>query len=578
MSLGSVISWLYSLSCKFFAVATLPTLLGAFCAVASQVLMAVAAFLPLKALTLAVKDTRSVQLWYGHAIEGRMAIMLLCLAAFACYGLHLLCKRQLERCVIEGARTSMWHAHKLALFEKQDSIAETGYRRFSLGLASLVISLMCLAALAWSHRPLLWGMLGFTLVVLLVALPLALRSTRARRLLDSRLEQVLEAVAGLGLVCSFSYLIVQFIDSGEAVMVGVGSLIVVRQYFRNLTALLRAAVELYRKRLQLTALFFDHQVLIEERDSEDFWHQFEPAQRRAWVDDAVRRLLGARCVVGAIRWVPSGAIDLVALEVEATFDNRSQQLCLRLFNSTRASQARHEAALLTEGVELPRSGFLGALQARGGFHCHVFDVSGFQQVDGKPLAACMASLRGQLLCLAPPAGLVLTYGRSKSYLWQRLAPEMAVRLRRVLGPGYHDAQLRVFEAQLEHIVGQLRRLPLALAQPGMGKGNVYRNAEGQASLCAWDYWVLETVGYGWPADTDEQLDQLAAALTEAVRQRPDLSRKAIPHARMCALLAAFEQRYLRQDYSAALQLLARAVDQFECRQYAEGLPEGQIGR
>lgn len=554
--------WLLSLGRKFLAVATWPTLFAVCAAVTSQVLVAVASFLPFKALALAVRDSSSVHLWHAEHIERRLLIGLLCLLAFACYAVHLFCQRQLEKSVSHGAQTLMQHTRKLGLFDKQESIAESGYRRFALGGASLLIALICLAVLAGWNRPLLWGVLAYT-GALLLALPLALRSEGCRQWLDDRLEQVLEAAGGLGFVSSFVYLVVEFIGTQHALMVGVGSLIVVRQFFRSLVALLRAGVELWRKRLQLTALFFQHQVLIEQGDSEDFWQLFEPARRQVEIEEGLQRLFAAPLTVQRINWLPSGSVDVVALAVEASVGGQLHSLCLRLFNLSRLRLARHEATLLSAGLDLPRHGFLGALQLRSGFPCHVFEMAGFRQVDGKALTSAMTQLRRQLLYREPPAELVSTYGRSKSYLWQRLNAGMALRLRHVLGATCHDAALACFEAELDSMCAQLRRLPLAIAQPGMGKGNVLSNERGQALLCSWDRWLLDSVGYAWPADSDERLEQLEAALHDAAGQRKDLSPTLFPLARLCALLAAFEHHYQRQDYSAALQLLARAMDVYQ---------------
>lgn len=560
MNTDSMLSWFWSLGRRFLSVATRATLLGAFCAVTSQVLVAVASFLPFKALSLAIRDVSPLHLWHVEHIERRVFILVLCLLAFACYTVHLLCLRRLESCVSQGTQVLLQRTGKLVVFDKQQSIAENGYRRFSMGLASALIALMCMTVLADWNRALFWDMLAYTALLLLVALPLALRSAKARRLLDDRLERVLEAVSGLGFVSSFIYLVVEIIDNQHVLMIGVGSLIVVRQYFRNLTRLLRAGTELWRKRMQLSALFFHHQVLIPDSEANDFWGLFEPSQRQANVAEVVRHLLGSDALVMRTNWVASGAVDTVALVVEAAVGQLNHSLCLRFFSHSRSSLARHEMALLSNGMPLPPTGFLGGLVLSGGFHCHVFNVTGFRQLDGQPLLEAMTQVRRQLLCRQPPMELVSTCARSKSYLWQRLRVDMAVRLRHVLGPTCHDEQLQVFETELDGIVQLLRRLPSGIAQPGMGKGTVWGGDGSRALLCSWDYWVLESLGFGWPADTDERLDELQAAMVDAARQRKDLPGEILPIARLCALLGAFEYSYLRQDYSTAVQLLSRAMD------------------
>jgi hypothetical protein len=559
MKIDGVLSWLLALARRFFTVAPRPTLLGACCSVASQVLMAVAAFLPFKALSLAVHDVKAPHLWQAEHIERRVLIIGLCLLAFGCYALHLLCKRHLDRCVSEGAQTLMQRTRKLGLFDKQDSIAEDGYRRFSLGLASLAIGVLCLAMLAGWNRPLLWGVLAYMGLALLVVLPLARRYTWGQQLLEHRLDQVLETLGGLGFISSFVYLVVEFIGTQHALMIGVGSLIVVRQYFRSLTVLLRAGVELWRKRLQLSALFFHHQVLIEDTEADDFWQLFAPPQRDAQMREALQQVLGQECAVDTIAWQPSGTSDVVSLVVTARVQQQTRTLCLRVFNHTRVGLAQHEAALLCAGLDLPPSGFIGALYLRSGFHCHAFDITGYHAVEGKELVAATTQLRRQLLYREPPAELVSTYGRSKSYLWQRLSADMAIRLGHLLGRGEHDACLLQFATQLPAIVAQLRRLPLGFAQPGMGKHSVLCNDRDRALLCSWDRWLLDSLGYDWPADNDARLDQLHAALVDAAAQRSDLPLAVIPVARLCALLGAFEQRYQRQDYQVAVQLLMRAM-------------------
>jgi hypothetical protein len=557
---ANIVRWVLALGGKFLRIVPGTTAVAVTATLASQLAMLAASLLPLKVLMLL--GSSGIPAYFPEFLAGfdrNVLVVTLSIAAGICYLLHLLAEQGVRIGADRGAQRLLAHERKMILFDDQDEFAARSYRRYAYALACSVFVLLAFALLTVVYP-------GFALLVAVyipfAALVLAIGrrcSPRLAERLRSGRKPVFAVAAGIGFLCGFVWLVVDFMGgSPPGLLSALIGLLLLRQLFSRASD---AAVEignLYGQRVNLNALFFHRQVLLRAADEvEGIWSLFEPARRGEWAGSVLNELADVSPTASiSTRWQQTGIRNVLALEAGISGDDRSAWL-LRLFDQNCNALAVHEATLLgaMPAGSLPAPVFLGATRV-GDFHCHGFLCSGLRRVPPAEVGAVASSVTKQLLEVEPPPDLAARYERSHPYLWQRIDRRACARLFLPAERPEQREAVTALDSSWDELCAILRALPLVFINPELNAETLRYDGEGMPSAVYWGRWSLDPLGAAWPVH-DKGLADLAASLETAIESghRSALKSVSAAQARLAARVYALEQLLTRQQYAQAVDLI-----------------------
>ena len=549
--------WSLSLGNKLRKEVPMATAVGVFATLTSQASMLLAFFLPLKVIIMLGSDRPSrFTLPQLQGLDHQSMIMLLSMAAVFFYGLHLLATRVVKLAASRGAEQLLTRTGKLVLFENQDEIAGSAYKQFTTALAGGVFVLLSLLVLLWLYPLIPLLLLAYTGLASLLLL-LGGRHPGLRDQLENNLETWLPIATTIGFLLAFALLVSDFlIDQPPPLTPSILALLLTRQLSKRSQTAIASLAKLTRKRVQIDALFFNRQVMLKDSPQDKtIWPLLLPEQRGKWVPQMLASTLGEECGSPLlIRWWPLGESNVVALHCE--FPDGPAML-IKLFDSTRTTQAVHEATLLSDACPgIPAPVWRGMAEIQG-FHCHIFELPDCVQSPGTDTGTSLWGVRTDLLQSEPPAELVARYARSHPVIGQRLNNKLLRRLMIATDPHTEPALVQASQ-RLDSWREHLRSMPLAFVLP-FEQRNMLEDGSGKVFLLHWGEWALEPCGFGWPSESAEH-EELQQALDAAKRVRSDLAPISVDHLLLTALSSTFERSLLDQQYDAALALLVPIND------------------
>lgn len=549
--------WLLPLGGKFFRVAPGPTLFVILATLASQVSMLLASLLPLKVLILVGSEGVPSYLSQDFIPLNRDALILaLCIATPAFYFLHLALEKLVLRASNLGAVRLLAQSRKIVLFENQEELAASSYRRYAGGLANAVFIACVWLALAFFFPPLCLLLVGYT-AASIVCIGLAHKNSKAlRERIDENLTSLVRVLTALGFMLAFLVLVLQFLSgAAEGFLLAIISLLLTRQAFNQTNQLASVIVNLYRNRRKLNALFFSYHTLSQVNDKQtEFWSLFAQSTRESWLRPLLLEHLALTSKQLDIHWHQTGMHDLVALEVSAL--NSEGELLgrylLRFYGKSPSFIASHEATLLFDesSEHLPALPLLAAGQV-GRWPCHIYSMPegcAFT-APAKHIVSCLTAL----MAFEPPEDLAARYARSHPMLWQRLDTFLIERLTMLAGDD-NWSQVRNLEEHLPSMLASIQGLPLVVVNPDISGNTLMQGPEGKLWITHWARWTLEPLGSGWPLDK-ESLTSLPRELQRASERRPALQSVDAQAVKLAALLFKFDELCTRQLYLDALALI-----------------------
>ncbi|BFM20124.1 hypothetical protein [Gilvimarinus japonicus] len=554
--------WLGSLGAKFFRVAPGPTLFVIPATLVSQVSMLLASLLPLKVLILIGSDGVPRYLSQDFIqLDRDTLIISLCIATPAFYLLHLASERLIHWASNLGAKRLLAQSKKIVLFENQDDLAASSYRRYAGGLANTVFIACVWVALGFVFPSLCILVISYTVLCLLgIGLAYKVNSTLRQRIEDN-LTSLVPILTAVGFLMAFLLLVVEFLSgAAQGFLFAIISVLLARQAFNRKKQLVAAIIALYTNRRKLNALFFKGHALTQADDQQmEFWTLFAPQAREGWLRELLIEQLSITPERLRINWHQTGVNDLVALEIEAhdSEDTLLGRYLIRLYGRTPSLLASHEATLLLDDTSehLPALPLLATGQV-GKWHCHILSLpSGFVSVNP------IKHLKHYLTALweyTPPEDLAARYARSHPMLWQRLDASVIERL--YMAADNDDRPLvRELEERLPTMLATLKTLPLVVVNPSITVNTLLQNAEGELRVTYWGNWRLEPLGIGWPLGK-KSLADLPRGLQRAGEQRPELKSVDAQAVVLAALLFKFDEMCNKQLYQDALALIPQLLE------------------
>ncbi|MCK2042179.1 hypothetical protein KZO83_05710 [Chromohalobacter sp. TMW 2.2308] len=565
----TVLRWSLSIGNKFFRVVPAETILVIVATLVSQVTILLAFLLPLKILILL--GSTGVPRYFPSFFEGighDLLVVLLSFAAIVFYFIYHLAEKVVALSADRGSKVLLERNQKIALFDNQEEVASRGYQRYSRSLAGSVFLLLVALALIWLYPELLAVLVGFSVMVFLFFAVTYENNEGMKGSLDDAPGRVVNTATGMGFLLTFGFMVAQFL-MGEppSLLVAIISLILMRQGFSRLTALVNDLKGLYTQRFKLNALFFHGHVLINEskRHENNFWSLLDSSQREQWLVDILKSVVVQPISKLDIEWWQLGGQDIACLRV-CGFDDGMSKISdhmIKVFNTNRKSLAKHEATLLSVATGLPALS-LTYVDEVGGLHCHVFEWEPVKKIPKKQLNVAKQKMVEKLLSVEPAQTLVSQFKRSRPPIWQRVDSSLIARLLTVaemLSPK-HVRNVERFGEKLPLIMNRLRELPLTIINPEFGPETFLETEEkGELVLAHWGRWSLEPVGANWPVEP-KLIENIAVALESAKTQRVALHDVGEKDLCLSALVFSLERFYARQAYVSAIKMIPRILSYF----------------
>lgn len=560
-ALSASFGWLWSLGCNFFRVAPIPTLFVIPATLVSQISMMLAFLLPLKVLILIGSDGLPRYLVHSSfQIDREALIVALCIATPGFYLLHLAMEKVVHWVSNRGAKRLLKQGRKIVLFENQDDIAASSYRRYADALANAVFIICVWITLAIFFPPMCYLLVGYT-AFCVIGVGLVHKSSEAlRQRIDDGLTSLVPILTALGFMLAFLLLVLHFLSgASQGFLLAIISLLLARQAFQRSNRVVSAIVNLYNNRRKLNALFFtDHTLSKVDEKQLEFWSLFAAETRETWLRPLLLEQLAIDPANLTVKWHQTGANEVVALEVEAydLADKLVGRYLVRVYGKSPSLLARHEAALLLDesSAHLPALSLLAAGQV-GKWPCHIFSLpEGCTAAAPAKHANCYLTM---LMAFEPPEDLAARYARSHPLLWQRLDTTVIERLKMAADDDTRPL-VRSLEQQLPTMLETVRNLPLMMVNPSINPNTLLQDAKEQLWVTEWGRWTLEPLGSDWPA-APKSLDSLPEALQAASDQRPALQLVKAQDVTLAALLYQLDRLCTQQLYLDALALIPRLL-------------------
>lgn len=569
--LTSALRWGGALGARFLGVAPLATLGIVAMTLVSQLAMLLALFLPLKVVILLGSEGMpgyfppALAAWDREWLIGALSG-----AALGCFLLHRLAEWLIGKATEGAVARLLATSAKLALFDHQEEVAAGAYRRYSRVLAGMAFVVLAATLVLWAYP----AMGGLVLAYALLSGG-ALSAWYRRR--APRPEGALAASLGLagsgGFFLAFAFLVVDFVFwTPPGVLNAILALLLVRQVTTRLTSLVTDLYRLHAQRTRLDALFFHGKVLMPAAASGEergIWSLLEPTRREAWIARWLAEVSDEEASITRVRWLPSGTANVAALLVEVA--GQASPWLVRLHETNRHALARHEATLAGEAPQhLPQPALAGVTLVDR-YECLLYRLPpGEMPLDGRAREA-LAGARERLLEATPGRALIERFLGSRPALWQRLTPAVVSRLEVAANSAEDRDRLLRLRRELPELRGALAAMPLTFVNPDLSAETLWLDGDMRPWALNWGRWGLEPVGAGWPLHKGWP-ERLAAALSQAARQRPELAGIERPRVELAALAHAMEAHYLRQRYSQALQLLPDLLDALDTCRLVRELP------
>lgn len=555
--------WSAAVLKKFFKLVPLPTLTLVLLTLVSQFSRMLAFFLPLKVIIL-IGSTGTPRYFPDSwaAFDRDFLVIGLSLATVFFYAISLSSERLLSFMAERGAAGVVAGTHKLVLFTNQDEVASQSYQKLASGLATGALTVVLALLFAFIYPTFLFAAITYVLAAS-IFVALKGRNASARSELQQKAATLTGLLSGIGFILLFAFMVVDFLLwEGVSFMVAIISLLLSRQLLNRLGGVIKDAIWLNDKRLQINAIFFTGHRLeqgTEHSRDRNFWNFLSLNKSSEPLLPVLEQVRGHELpddIEVNCHWKQSGLADLLVFEVEVKGgEDQLERYLLKIFGKRHRKAAMSEADILSSAsgqlLPVPELVYMGDMK---GFDAHLFRLPKWC------IAGCCVAPKVQVEWLAkywqvePDRTLVNRYQRSHPLLQHRLSLRMLERLEVVAGGGDDMTALEQTKDRFEDILEELNQLPLAVLNPGVPRDLCFVSEMGELLQLHLGNWALEPIGVGLPYG-ESWLPKFDELLAEALEKRKSLQDIPSARIRLCACCSAFEQNFKKQRYADAIALL-----------------------
>lgn len=555
--------WSASLLGKVFHVVPLYTTLIVTFSIASQLLLLLAFFLPLKVVILIGSEGVP---WYFPSylsVYGKeQLIFVLAAAAIVFYAFYMLSEKLVFFLSENGAQSLLSKSDKLVIFANQDEMARQFFQRYTGIISAFIFSFLAFLGIAFIDTLLALSLLVFSLAMFVSLVFLSERSEGLQSYIFQRRSNFFNSCASIAFLVSFGFIVISFLFvENKGVFVAIVSLLLSRQLFQRVSQGVVESISLSTQREQINSLFFySHSYTGNHLSAHlpQFWEVVGERRRSELAEFVLTDFLSCKNAAFNFRWRETGTLGVVAYEVEVLPAGHEvlDIYLIKIFDSSRTAFALHEQKLMSSFPAgcLPAYEFAGG-KIFEGYHCHLFIYKDSQAITLLEQNLCSCQLLIDLWSIVPPKFLVNMFYRSRPTLSDRLKPQVFERLLLAADSDFEKQMvLKVIEIlpELKSIVGAL---PLSVYNSDLNVSSLLRS-ESRVYALHWGAWTLEPIGAGW-LFKDSEHKFLRDGFDNAAARRRELHDVDFKHVSLASLMYALDFYCRRQSFRVALDLLPK---------------------
>lgn len=559
----TTLGWCYSLGGKFVRVVPFTTLTVQAAHFFSQVLLLMTFFLPLKVLILLgsekiphyfplyLQNQKKTHLIIAFSL---LALLSYILYVMACFIISYYSKR--------GADSLLKNSAKLSLFDNQRRVAAQAYSKFTRGLAAGTFVAVVFVILLFVYPQLVVVILLYGVAAGSALIALYNRKPKIRKLIQVNYSDVLTTLSSIGFLIAFFTMVAHYLYfEPPKIFAALIALLLLRQGLSRLTNMVQDVVSLRSQYRQINAMFFHDKPLVlnEGAYAPEIKRLLTEDSRQSWMSEAMTSLQCSYQKIMCSSWSQLAQPNIYSFEaVFADERGEQQKFLIKLFDSSAVFLAKRERLLMQNMPNIPSLRFVGATTVHG-FHCHVFESESFRKVTHLDQSTGLISLARKLMSLEPMDELVQQFGRSHTYLEQRLTEELLANFCMVVSKD-NAPLVRQFQHHYAGIVSLIAGLPRQLVCTDINPNTLLLSDSGEACASHWPNWKIEPTGANWLV-----IDRVKflRAINQAKASRESLADVPSAAIMVCALAYAFERLCARGSYDDALALLPDLLEHFQ---------------
>ncbi|MCE8002213.1 hypothetical protein [Billgrantia ethanolica] len=555
--------WSAAVLKKFFKLVPLPTLTLVVLTLVSQFSRMLAFFLPLKVIIL-IGSTGTPRYFPDSwaALDRDALVIALSLATVFFYAASLSSERLLSFMAERGAAGVVAGTHKLVLFTNQDEVASQAYQKLAAGLATGTLAAVLILLFALVYPGFLFAIISYVLAASAFVALLGHR-VEARGELQQKAGSLIGLISGIGFMMLFAFMVVDFLLwEGVSFMVALISLLLSRQLLNRLDGVLKDAIWLSDKRLQINAIFFTgHRLekMPEHTRNRRFWSLLCLCENCDQLLRILAQVKGHALVDGVrvqCRWKQSGLADLLAFDVEVkAAEEEAERYLLKIFGKRHRKAAMSEVDILSSVsshlLPAPELVYIGDME---GFDVHLLRLSEGYVRSSWLVRRVKNEWLAEYWKVEPDKALLNRYLRSHPLLPHRLGSWMMERLDTVAVKEVDRSNIENLRFCFDEVLAELNLLPLVICNVSAPKDLVLLSEAGALCAAHWGEWSIEPVG----AEVSRARGagkSLRKALLRAAKDREVLAEVPLERFYLCVLCGVFEKFFQRQRYADAIALL-----------------------
>lgn len=563
------LQWLRSIGIKIARVVPVHLLVTTVFTLLSQITLLLAFLLPIKILILL--GSEGIPRYFPDALSllpRDQLIASLTATAILAYLLHVLFDRWTLRLAEGGTRRILDRSRKLEIFENQEGRARRAYSQFTQGFAALVFLTAVLVGLVLFYPAIAAVLLVGVLLSVVACAVTYLVSVPFRQSAFARIIAHTSTTADLLFLLVFLFIVVDYLyGQPPSLLVGLISLILVRQWTQRLTGLISHGLGLIERRLEIASLFFHAQVAEQSPTAEQpaLWQAIREQRQAPAFAEVLKAIELDEAEVRESRWLQTGfpGIAPFILRIGSGSGMPARSLLVKMFAKQRQTYASSELSLLTmsNADQLPAPALLDVTTVHG-LSTHLYSVSNLEAFEPSKRLEAIARFRCALSSVTVPDEFLDRYHRSHPGPWIRLESALLDRLEIVASTDAQRSSLANLRAALPRIQSFLKSMPSSIVNIETTRQNVLEGEAGQPLSIHWGRWSIEPIGANWLM-TELTSEQMPELLEQMVCSRPNLRDLPLSHMRFAAMTWDWERFYKKELFADCIDSVDELLEGFD---------------
>lgn len=454
-------------------------------------------------------------------IDKKNLVTALAIMSIASYLFYHIAERVIEVIISTGRDRIERQNQKLHLFEGQEELTKSSYKRYIDGIASLAFIIIGIAFLTLIYPEIALTFISYTAI----CISLFSISTRNKKkdttFIVNYMQKNVLAISGVGFFLIFICVIIDYIffSIPNNFIFLLLAFIFAKQMLTREVILINSLIYLHRNKEKLISVLFKNESfnITKQKGTNILSVLDTSAPIRLEIQESIRTIsINTRREI-KLNWHDSG-ITGVGFFTDYNEETK-ERLLIKVFEKNKTSEAIHEASFLLDNpMKIPCPKLIKKTIASG-LHIHIFDITNYEFPTESTNQRMRDELEISILNTSVSKELQTKYLRSHKMLWDQIDESRLMKLEEVSRDG---STIRTFMKNLPYIRAQLKRLPLVVKNHTTGNFNLYtKSPHGEFQILHWGKWSLEPLGATYYTNGNHEIAPKEIASTRNIIDAPD---------------------------------------------------------